>query len=106
MNSSPSLFRAISDPTRRLILDALLADGPLRAGDLAQRFSTISRPAVSKHVRVLRGAGLVIQSQKGRERWYALNPTPLQQVQAWVESYETFWSDKLEDLKELAEKEN
>lgn len=104
MNSPPP-FHAISDPTRRLILDSLREEGPLRAGDLAGKFSYISRPAVSKHMRVLRGAGLVIQTQTGRERWYALNPTPLQQVQAWVESYETFWQDKLDELKQIVEGE-
>jgi DNA-binding transcriptional ArsR family regulator len=105
METSPSPFRAISDPTRRSILDALREEGPLRAGDLAQRFATISRPAVSKHVRVLRGAGLVVQSQNGRERWYSLNPTPLQQVQAWVDNYETYWREKLDELKEMVEGE-
>jgi len=100
---SVAVFRAISDPTRRLILDYRRAEGPLRAGDLANKFGRISRPAVSKHVRILRTSGLVVVTQKGRERWYALNPTPLQNVQSWVETYEIFWRDKLGELKETVE---
>lgn len=101
MPSSP--FHAIADPTRRKILDALRADGPLRAGDLAARFPGISRPGVSKHVRVLRGARLLQQERRGRELWYKLNPSPLTQVQEWMKEYEGFWQDRLENLKRASE---
>jgi DNA-binding transcriptional ArsR family regulator len=104
--TAASTFRAIGDATRRDILDLLLLEGPLQAGDLAGRFPHISRPAVSKHVRVLRRAGMVAVSRKGRERWYALDAAPLRQVQAWVEGYEAYWQDKLGELKDMVEGED
>ena len=97
-------FDAIADSTRRQILDSLRT-GPKRAGDLAARFPRISRPAVSKHLRVLRGAKLVRQEKRGRELWYQLTPLPLNQVQSWLAQYEVFWQEKLQDLKHAAEKE-
>lgn len=98
-------FQAIADPTRRAILDELMA-GPQRAGALAEKFPKISRPAVSKHLRVLRGARLVRQEARGREIWYALNPEPLSQVQAWLQEYEAFWAERLRGLKAAAEKKD
>jgi DNA-binding transcriptional ArsR family regulator len=94
---------AIADPTRRQILD-LLAVGPQRAGDLAARFRRISRPAVSKHLRVLRSSRLILQERRGRELWYRLDPTPLSQVDAWLDKYSSFWRNRLEELKKAAEK--
>jgi DNA-binding transcriptional ArsR family regulator len=96
-------FHAIADPTRRKILDALRANGPMRAGDLASKFPSISRPGVSKHLRVLRGAHLLRTSRRGRELWYRLNPAPLSQVDKWMQQYSGFWSDRLQRLKEVAE---
>jgi DNA-binding transcriptional ArsR family regulator len=98
-----SVAHAISDKTRRQILDVLRA-GPQRAGDLAERFPRMSRPAVSKHLRVLRGSRLVQPQRRGRELWYELNPLPLSQVNAWVQQYEEFWNDRLQQLKRAAEK--
>ncbi|MBW8011898.1 MAG: winged helix-turn-helix transcriptional regulator [Chloroflexi bacterium] len=98
-----STYRAIADPTRRVILDILMQDGPLRAGDLAGRIPEISRPAVSKHMRVLRNSALVVQVSQGRERWYHLDAKPLNDVYSWLEHYETFWKDKLENLKQIVE---
>ena len=95
-------FYAIADPTRRRILDALLA-GPLRAGQLAERFPRISRPAVSKHLRVLRSSRLVLVEQRGRELWYRIDPAPLSEVEEWVQKYAAFWEDKLLALKKVAE---
>lgn len=102
MPASP--FDAIADPTRRQILDHLRQRGPQRAGDLAERFPRISRPAVSKHLRVLRGSRLVQHERRGRELWYQLSPLPLTQVQNWIKEYEAFWLDRLQDLKRAAEK--
>lgn len=104
MNSA-AVFRAISDPTRREILDVLRDQGPLRAGDLADRFRTMSRPAVSKHVRILREAGLLVVNQLGRERWYQVQAQALHQVQIWVAGYESMWQTKLQDLKAIVEAE-
>jgi DNA-binding transcriptional ArsR family regulator len=97
-------FHAIADPTRRQILDFLRKRGPQRAGDLARRFPRLSRPAVSKHLRVLRGSKLIRHERLGRELWYRLNPQPLSQVQSWVMEYEDFWQENLERLKQSVEK--
>jgi DNA-binding transcriptional ArsR family regulator len=96
-------FEAISDPTRRAILDSLADRGPIRAGELAALFPAISRPAVSKHLRILRGAQLVRQEARGREIWYHLIPAPLSQVDGWLAKYSEFWQDRLQRLKEAAE---
>ena len=101
MTASP--FHAISDPTRRGILD-LLMQGPRCAGDLAQAFPGMTRPAVSKHLRVLRSSRLVRPERRGRELWYQLNPQPLTQVEGWLLKYREFWGNRLEALKKAAEK--
>jgi DNA-binding transcriptional ArsR family regulator len=90
-------FRAIADPTRRAILDRLRA-GPANAGTLAADFRS-SRPAVSKHLRVLREARLVTDTKMGRERVYTVNPVPLQSVAGWLEGYRAFWQASLMRLK-------
>ncbi len=99
-----SAFHAIADPTRRRILDLLRERGPQRAGDLAQRFPRISRPAVSKHLRVLRSSRLVGMQRRGRELWYRLNAEPLSHVESWVIQYEGFWQERLENLKRSVER--
>ena len=99
-----SPYRAVSDGTRRHILDLLRDTGPLRAGDIAGHFQKISRPAVSKHLRILRQARLVDEVQQGRERWYRLNPQPLREMyESWLQHYEAFWSERLQTLKRLVE---
>src|SRR5262245_1184479 len=91
------IFRAISDPTRRAILDRLRAGAaPVHA--LAAEFSQ-SRPAISKHLRVLRYARLVHEQRLGRERLYRLDPLPLQKVAGWIEGYRAFWQFSLDGLK-------
>ena len=97
------VFRAIADPTRRAILDRL-RDGPTAVNVLAADFSQ-SRPAISKHLRVLREARLVSEERSGRERLYALRPAPLRQVQSWIEGYRTFWQTSLDNLKRYLEEE-
>jgi DNA-binding transcriptional ArsR family regulator len=89
-----AVFRAVSDPTRRAIL-AMLAEGEHSAGDLQTPFA-MSQPAVSRHLRVLREAGLVSERSAGRRRIYALQPEPLRTVADWVGHYERFWADRLE----------
>src|SRR5947208_13746997 len=86
-------FRAIADPTRRAILDRLRA-GPANAGALAADFKS-SRPAISKHLRVLREARLIYDQRIGRERVYAVDPLPLQSVAGWLEGYRAFWQSSL-----------
>lgn len=97
------VFRAIADPTRRGILDRLRA-GPSPVNALATDFRQ-SRPAISKHLRVLREAHLVTETKVGRERLYQLQPVPLQQVAGWIEGYRAFWLTNLTQLKRYLEKE-
>jgi DNA-binding transcriptional ArsR family regulator len=97
------IFRAISHRTRRAILDRL-RDGPVRAGDLARGFGE-SRPAISKHLRVLRESGAVSERRSGRERLYSLNPATLQRPAAWLEGYRSFWQVSLARLKRRLEEE-
>jgi DNA-binding transcriptional ArsR family regulator len=95
------VFRAIADPTRRAILDRLRA-GPTPVNALAADFRQ-SRPAISKHLRVLRRASLVSERRVGRERVYQLQPRSLQQVAGWVEGYRAFWLGSLDNLKRYLE---
>jgi|ERR1700682_605276 DNA-binding transcriptional ArsR family regulator len=95
--ASDDVFRAIADPTRRAILDRLRA-GPANAGALAADFRS-SRPAVSKHLRVLRQARLVSEVRVGRERIYKVEPVPLQAAAGWLEGYRSFWQSSLDQLK-------
>jgi DNA-binding transcriptional ArsR family regulator len=95
--ASDDVFRAIADPTRRAILDRLRA-GPANAGALAADFRS-SRPAISKHLRVLRDARLVADRRVGRERVYSVKPLPLQSVAGWLEGYRSFWQSSLAQLK-------
>jgi DNA-binding transcriptional ArsR family regulator len=91
------VFRAIADPTRRSILDRLRA-GPANAGALASSFRS-SRPAISRHLGVLRHARLVTEQRVGRERIYSVNPEPLKNVAGWLEGYRSFWEASLAQLK-------
>lgn len=87
---------AIADPTRRRILE-LLRDGEVAAGELAEEFA-VSRPAVSRHLRVLREAGLVSSRVDGQRRLYALEPAPLAELDRWLEPYRRFWAQRLDAL--------
>lgn len=97
------VFRAIADPTRRGILDRLRA-GPTPVNALATDFRQ-TRPAISKHLRVLKDARLVSDTKVGRERLYRLQPVPLQQVAGWIEGYRAFWLTNLAQLKRYLEQE-
>lgn len=96
-----AVFRAVADPTRRAILDRLRA-GPAPVNALAAEFEQ-TRPAISKHLRVLREARLVTEQRAGRERVYRLEPVPLQTVAGWVEGYRSFWQHSLGNLKRYLE---
>ena len=87
---------ALADPTRRQIV-ALLAGGEMGAGELAGRFP-VSRPAVSRHLRVLREAGLVRARADGQRRVYALDPRPLAELDAWLTPYRRLWAQRLDAL--------
>ncbi|WP_040338750.1 ArsR/SmtB family transcription factor [Candidatus Blastococcus massiliensis] len=87
---------ALADPVRRELV-ALLAHGEVSAGELADRFP-VSRPAVSRHLRVLREAGLVRSRTEGRHRLYALDPRPLREIDDWLEPYRDLWAQRLDAL--------
>lgn len=99
---------ALADPTRRGVID-LLRREPERAGVLARKLAA-SRPAMSRHLRVLRQAGLVTEaaaSDDGRGRIYALEPAPFLALRDWVTTVEAFWSDQLASFRaHLARKAN
>ena len=89
-------YAALAEPHRRQILD-LLRGGERPAGDLVDRLA-LSQPGVSKHLKVLREAGLVAVRSCGRHRLYALRPQPLAEVDAWLEPYRAYWSERLDEL--------
>jgi DNA-binding transcriptional ArsR family regulator len=89
-------FEALADPVRRELL-TMLRRSPTAAGDLAAAFG-ISRPAISRHLRVLRDAGLARVEKHGRQRVYALEPAPLLQVDAWLQDFRDRWSPRLDAL--------
>ena len=96
-----TVFRAIADPTRRRILGLLRADRQ-PVGEIAAHFR-MSRPAISKHLRLLRAAGLVTTRKEGAARICGLNARPLRPVGAWLQDYEAFWGDSLHGLKRYVE---
>jgi DNA-binding transcriptional ArsR family regulator len=97
------VFRAIADPTRRDIL-ALLRGRRHTVGEIAQNFPA-SRPAISKHLRLLRSAGLVVTNRRGTARICELNAKPLRTVNDWLHQYEAFWNDSLLSLKSYLEED-
>jgi DNA-binding transcriptional ArsR family regulator len=101
--SPEAAFSALADPTRRAVLD-LLRHGSQPAGKIAQAFP-VSRPAISKHLRLLRLAHLVEERREGRHRFYHLNPEPLKAVDSWLEQYRQFWTANLNSLKTFVEAE-
>lgn len=90
------IYTALADPVRRAILEALNRR-PLTAGHLADRFP-ISRPAVSRHLRVLREAGLVSVTELGREREYRVEAGPLAEVERWLAQYRDGWESRFDAL--------
>jgi DNA-binding transcriptional ArsR family regulator len=102
-----SIYEALADPTRREILDMLL-ERPRLVGELVEGLA-ISQPGVSKHLRVLREAGLVSVRKDAQRRWYELRDAPLQELDDWLETYRRRWEerfDRLDDyLQDLQEKD-
>jgi DNA-binding transcriptional ArsR family regulator len=93
------VFQAIADPTRRDIIN-LLAHRRLNLNAVAEQFN-ISRPAISKHIKILAECGLVVVEQQGRERYCEARLKKLNEVSAWVEKYRLFWSKKLDALEDF-----
>ena len=97
------VFQAIADPTRREIID-LLSEQPLNINAVAENFN-ISRPAISKHMKILTECGLVSIRQEGRERFCKVQLDKLQEVATWAEKYRKFWNGKLDALEVFLQKE-
>lgn len=89
-------YAALAEPHRRLILD-LLRHGEQPAGELMKHLE-LSQPGVSKHLKVLREAGLVLARRDGKRRLYSLRPYPLAEVDLWLEPYRAFWSERFDAL--------
>jgi DNA-binding transcriptional ArsR family regulator len=98
-----AVFRAIADPTRREIL-RILRGGEETVGGIAGHFR-MSRPAISKHLRMLHRAGLVATRKEGTASLCSLDAKPLRAVGDWIEEYRTFWSESLQSLKKYVEQE-
>lgn len=96
------VFQAIADPTRREII-GLLANRTMNLNSVAENFD-ISRPAISKHIKILTECGLVTISQEGRERYCEAQLAPLQEINHWVEQYRQFWESKLDSLESYLKK--
>ena len=97
------VFQAIADPTRRTIIDKI-AHQPLNLNSIAEKFD-ISRPAISKHIKILTECGLIVITQKGRERYCEAKLQKLNEVSQWIEQYRVFWSQKLDALEVFLEKQ-
>ncbi|MFN3214412.1 MAG: ArsR/SmtB family transcription factor [Henriciella sp.] len=95
------VFRAIADPTRRSIM-SMLAEGEHSLGAIASNYE-MTRPAVSKHLKILEQGGLIRVRAQGRERLHTLQPEALKTVSDWLSFFSQFWDEKLENLKQAVE---
>ncbi|MGA8273422.1 MAG: metalloregulator ArsR/SmtB family transcription factor [Candidatus Sulfotelmatobacter sp.] len=101
MQSAPdSLFKSLADPTRRALFERLSRDGELTVRLLTDH-SGVSQPAVSKHLRVLKHAGLVRARHRGRETHYSAQPKALGPLVDWMSYYSRFWHDRFDRLEDL-----
>jgi DNA-binding transcriptional ArsR family regulator len=98
------VFQAIADPTRREIIE-LIANQSLNLNAVSNHF-TISRAAISKHIKILNECGLVVIRQHGRERYCDAQLQKLKEVVHWAETYRAFWTKKLDTLENFLEKES
>ena len=97
------VFQAIADPTRREIINRI-AHQSLTLNAVAENFE-ISRPAISKHIKILTECGLIIIKQQGRERYCEANLKSLKEVSHWIEQYRVFWTSKLDALEDFLNKD-
>lgn len=97
------VFQAIADPTRRAIIN-MIAQQPLNLNTVAEQFD-VSRPAISKHIKILTQCGLIAIKQQGRERYCEAKLQKLNEVSAWVEQYKVFWTQKLDALENFLAQE-
>lgn len=98
------VFQAIADPTRREIIN-VVARHPLNLNAVAEKFD-ISRPAISKHIKILTECGLIEIRQQGRERYCEVNLASLNQISQWIEQHRILWENKLDSLDKFLNKKN
>jgi len=98
------VFQAIADPTRRAIIN-LLAHESLNLNAVADKFD-VSRPAISKHIKILMECGLIVVRQQGRERYCDANLQPLKEVVDWTGQFSAFWNQKLDALGDFLDQQN
>jgi len=104
MQAAPDeLFRALSDPTRRAIFERLVREGEQTVRALTE-FAGVSQPAVSKHLGVLKLAGLVRDRPEGRQTHYRAEPRGLTPLVGWMKVYGAFWEGRLDRLEDLLER--
>jgi DNA-binding transcriptional ArsR family regulator len=103
-DQSGDVFAALANPTRRAVLQRLREGGPQPVQELAASFA-MRRPSVSEHLKVLRGAGLVSERKRGRQRFYQLEAGPLREVFDWLSPYERFWRERMASLRELLDED-
>jgi DNA-binding transcriptional ArsR family regulator len=101
-DSLSAVFAALADPTRRAILERL-AQGEATVSELAEPFA-MSLPAISKHLKVLERAGLVVKGRDAQWRPCRLDPDPLKDVAAWMEPYRRFWEERYDRLDEYLQR--
>lgn len=99
MRARRDIFQAIADPVRRDIID-LLARDVLTVNEVATKFD-ISRPAVSKHLKILDECGLLVIRKEGRERYCSVNPKSLIPAYVWIEQYHELWEDRIDAFEDL-----
>jgi DNA-binding transcriptional ArsR family regulator len=104
LNAPQPVFRAIADPTRREII-AMLASQDMSVGEVAEKFD-MTRPAVAKHLGILRDADLIVVRKDGRRNVNKLKPDTLKTVADWLSYFDRFWDDKLAKLKQAVEEDN
>lgn len=105
MSDLTPIFAALGDPTRFAIVDRLLKEGELSAGAIAD-MAPISPPAFSRHLKVLREAGLLDQRSDKQRRIYSVRPDTVKQISAWVMDHRKFWEASLDRLETLIDAEN
>jgi DNA-binding transcriptional ArsR family regulator len=100
--TTTDVYNAIAEPRRREIIDLLSQGEPRPVGELVDRLG-LPQPAVSKHLSVLRQVGVVTVTKQGQQRLYQLNPEKLKTVHDWVKTFERFWSNQVDRIKQRAE---
>ncbi|HSW48478.1 MAG TPA: metalloregulator ArsR/SmtB family transcription factor [Candidatus Saccharimonadales bacterium] len=98
------MFSALAEPTRRDILELLANSGQMSAGEIYEKF-TVSHPAISQHLKVLKDAELVLVEKKAQKRIYSINQDSIKEFDEWVNKLGKMWSDKFDQLDKVLEEE-